>query len=163
MEDCFMAKATERIFLPLIRMQLPEIVDINLPMEGVFHNLAIVSIRKRFPGHARKVMHALWGLGQMSFTKIIIVVDDFVDVQDISQVIWRVGNNIDPKRDVEFVEGPVDVLNHAAPTPGLGSKMGIDATRPWPGEGFDREWPPEIVMTPDGQSRAEEILKAIGF
>ncbi len=111
MEDCFMAKATERIFLPLIKKTLPEIVDLNLPVEGVFHNLAFVSIDKRYPGHARKVMHALWGLGQMMFTKIILVFDKEVDVQDLSQVLWRLGNNVDPRRDVVFVDGPVDALD----------------------------------------------------
>ena len=139
-----MAKATERIFLPLLRFQLPEIVDINLPVEGVFHNLAIVSIRKQYPGHARKVMHALWGLGQMMFTKIVVVVEENVNVQDLGEVLWRVGNNIDPRRDVVFVDGPVDVLNHASPMPNYGSKMGIDATRKWPEEGFARDWPPDI-------------------
>ena len=158
-----MAKATERIFLPLLKIQLPEIVDVNLPIEGVFHNLAIVSIRKRFPGHARKVMHALWGLGQMSFTKIIVVVDEDVNVQDVREVLWRVGNNIEPRRDVEFVDGPVDVLNHAAPMPNYGSKMGVDATRPWPEEGFAREWPPDIKMTPEAEARAEEILRRLRF
>ena len=103
-----MAKATERIFLPLIQKTLPELVDLNLPVEGVFHNLAFVSIDKRYPGHARKVMYALWGLGQMMFTKIIVVFDREVDVQDQAQVLWRLGNNVDPKRDVVFSEGPVD-------------------------------------------------------
>lgn len=159
MEDCFMAKATERIFLPLLKTQLPELIDMNLPLEGVFHNLAIVSIKKRYPGHARKVMHALWGMGQMSFTKIIVVVDEHVNVQDMSEVLWRIGNNIDPKRDVEFAEGPVDVLNHASPLPNYGSKMGIDATKPWPEEGFTREWPPDIVMTPEVEARVEGIVK----
>lgn len=158
-----MAKATERIFLPLLKTQLPEIVDINLPIEGVFHNLAIVSIRKRFPGHARKVMHALWGLGQMSFAKIIVVVDEDVNVQDLREVLWRIGNNIDPRRDVEFVDGPVDVLNHAAPMPNYGSKMGIDATKPSREEGFAREWPADIKMTPEVQARAEEILRGLGL
>ena len=148
-EDCFMAKATERIFLPLIRIQLPEIVDLNLPIEGVFHNLAVVSIEKRYPGHARKVMHALWGLGQMASTKIIIVVDENVDVQDMSEVLWRVGNNVNPKRDIEFVQGPLDILDHSSLRPGYGSKMGFDATRKVPSEGHTREWPDEIAMSPD--------------
>ncbi len=156
-EDCFMAKATERIFLPLIRMQLPEMVDINLPIEGVFHNIAIVSIRKRYPGHARKVMHALWGMGQMAFTKIIIVVDEHVDVQDMKQVIWRVGNNVSPKRDIEFVQGPLDILDHASIKSGYGSKMGIDATKKVPIEGHTREWPDEIVMSPDVVRKIDSI------
>lgn len=163
MEDCFMAKATERIFLPLLRFQLPEIVDINLPIEGVFHNLAIVSIRKLYPGHARKVMHALWGLGQMMFTKIVVVVEDDVNVQDLREVLWRLGNNVDPRRDVVFVDGPVDVLNHASPVPNYGSKMGIDATRKWPEEGFTREWPPDIEMDPQVAARVEDICRQLGL
>ncbi len=149
MEDCYMAKATERIFLPLLRKTLPEIVDLNLPLEGVFHNIALVSIDKRYPGHARKVMYALWGLGQMSFTKMIVVVDKWVDVQDTSEVAWRVGNNVDPKRDVVIVEGPLDVLEHASQIPAYGGKMGIDATKKLPSEGFTRPWPADIVMSED--------------
>ncbi len=162
-EDCFLAKATERIFLPLLRMQLPEIVDINLPIEGVFHNLALVRIRKRYPGHALKVMHALWGLGQMMFTKIIVVFDEDVNVQDLSEVLWRVGNHIDPERDVCFVRGPVDILDHASPLPGLGSKMGIDATRKWPGEGFTRPWPEAIEMSPEVHERVTRAVATLGL
>lgn len=162
-EDCFMAKATERIFLPLLRLQLPEIVDINLPLEGVFHNMAIVSIDKRYPGHARKVMHALWGMGQMSFTKMIIVVDAHVDVQDIREVLWRVGNNVSPKRDVEFVQGPLDILDHASPKSGYGSKMGFDATRKLPSEGHTREWPDEIIMSPEVVEKIDEIWDELGL
>lgn len=158
-----MAKATERIFLPLLKLQLPEIVDMNLPIEGVFHNLAIVSINKRYPGHARKVMHALWGLGQMASTKIVVVVDEHVNVQDMSEVLWRVGNNIDPQRDVEFATGPLDILDHASRLPGLGSKMGIDATKKLPGEGFDREWPDEIKMSPEVIKKIDEIWKKLGL
>jgi 4-hydroxy-3-polyprenylbenzoate decarboxylase len=163
MEDCFMAKATERIFLPLIQRQLPEIVDLNLPVEGVFHNLAFVSIDKRYPGHARKVMHALWGLGQMMFTKIILVFDKEVDVQDLSQVLWRLGNNVDPKRDTVFAEGPVDALDHAAPLPHYGSKMGIDATRKWREEGFTRPWPEVIVMSPEIKGKVDELWPRLGL
>ena len=147
MEDCYLGKATERIFLPFLKMQLPEIVDINLPIEGIFHNMAIVSIKKEYPGQAKKVMHALWGMGQMMFTKIIVVVDEYVDVQNISEVLWKLGNNIDPKRDITFVEGPLDVLNHASDLPNIGSKMGIDATKKRVDEGFTREWPEEIKMS----------------
>lgn len=161
MEDCWMAKATERIFLPLIKTQLPELVDMNLPIEGVFHNLAIVSIRKRFPGHAQKVMHALWGLGQMMFTKIIVVLDEDVDVQNMHDVLWRLGNNIDPRRDVTFVEGPVDVLDHASQTANYGSKMGIDATKKLPSEGFTREWPPEITMSPEVKAKIDAIWSEV--
>ena len=151
MEDAYIGKATERIFLPLLRLTFPEIVDMNLPVHGVFHNLAVVSIEKEYPAHARKIMHALWGMGQMMFTKILIVVDDDVNVQDLSEVTWVVGNHIDPKRDVVFVDGPVDVLDHAAPALGFGSKMGIDATRKWRSEGFERDWPDAIVM--DGSEK----------
>jgi 4-hydroxy-3-polyprenylbenzoate decarboxylase len=163
MEDCFMAKATERIFLPLIRKQLPEIVDINLPIEGVFHNLAFISIDKRYPGHAKKVMHAIWGLGQMMFTKIIVVFDREVDVQDLSTVLWRLGNNVDPRRDTAFADGPVDVLDHAAPLPLVGSKMGIDATRKWPEEGFTREWPGIIEMAPEVVQKIDEVWERLGL
>jgi 4-hydroxy-3-polyprenylbenzoate decarboxylase len=149
MEDCYIAKATERIFLPLLQKQLPEVVDMNLPLEGVFHNLAVFSIDKRFPGHARKVMYALWGMGQMSFTKAIVIVDKWVDVQNLSEVVWRMGNNVDPKRDTVIVEGPLDVLEHASDIPAYGGKIGIDATKKWPSEGFTRPWPNEIVMSED--------------
>jgi 4-hydroxy-3-polyprenylbenzoate decarboxylase len=163
MEDCFMAKATERIFLPLIQKTLPEIVDLNLPVEGVFHNLAFVSIDKRYPGQARKVMHALWGLGQMMFTKIILIFDQEVDVQDLSQVLWRLGNNVDPRRDVVFADGPVDVLDHASPLPHYGSKMGVDCTRKWPEEGFTREWPPVIDMDPEIKRKVDELWPKLGL
>ena len=162
-EDCFLAKATERIFLPLIQLQLPEVVDLNLPVEGIFHNLALVSIRKRYPGHAHKVMHALWGMGQLMFSKIIVVVDEEVDVQDLSEVIWRVGCNIDPERDVCFIRGPVDTLDHAAPVPGFGSKMGIDATRKLPEEGFERTWPETIEMTPEVKARVDALWPELGL
>jgi 4-hydroxy-3-polyprenylbenzoate decarboxylase len=135
-EDYWLGKATERIFLPLIRLILPEVVDINFPLEGVFHNWAIVSIRKRYPGHARKVMHALWGLGQMMFTKVLVVVDDDCDVHNMSEVLWRMFGFIDPGRDIVIVEGPVDDLNFASPLPRYGTKMGIDATRKWREEGL---------------------------
>lgn len=163
MEDCFMGKATERIFLPLIKAQLPEIVDMNLPVEGIFHNLAFVSIRKRYPMHARKVIHALWGLGQMMFTKIIVVFDEDVDVQDTSEVLWRLGSNIDPKRDIAFSEGPVDALDHAAPQALFGSKMGIDATRKLPDEGHSREWPEDIRMSPEVRAKIDSIWGELGI
>jgi len=163
MEDCYLAKATERIFLPLIKKQLPEIVDINLPVEGVFHNVAIVSIDKRYPGHARRVMYALWGMGQMSFTKMIVVVDRRVNVQNPGEVVWRIGNNVDPKRDIVIVEGPLDVLEHASDIPAYGGKMGIDATKKWKSEGFSREWPDEIVMSEDIKKLVEKKWKEYGF
>ncbi len=163
MEDVYLGKASERLFMPLIRVTLPEIIDINLPPHGVFHNLAIVSIRKEYPAHARKVMHALWGLGQMMFTKILIVVDHDVNVQDLSEVTWVAGNHIDPKRDLVFVDGPVDVLDHAAPRMGYGSKVGIDATRKWPGEGFAREWPEAITMDEKTKLYIDTIWHKLGL
>ena len=163
MEDVFLGKATERLFLPLIRVTLPEIVDMNLPIHGVFHNLAIVSIKKEYPAHARKVMHALWGLGQMMFTKILIVVDHDVNIHDLSEVTWIVGNHIDPKRDTVFLDGPVDVLDHAAPRLGFGSKVGIDATRKWRGEGFDREWPEPIIMDEKTKRYIDTIWHKLGI
>jgi len=146
-EDCFMAKATERLFLPLIRQLSPEIRDINMPLEGVFHDCIIVSIHKRFPGHARKVMHFLWGLGQMMYTKMIIVVDEHVNVQDLRGVMWRVFNNIDARRDLELSDGPLDALDHASPQRHYGTRLGVDATKKLAEEGHPRPWPDEIQMT----------------
>jgi 4-hydroxy-3-polyprenylbenzoate decarboxylase len=151
-EDAWMGKAVERIFLPLMKLTIPELVDINLPIEGVFHNLMIVSIRKSYPGQARKVMNAIWSLGQAMFTKCILVVDEDVDVQDLADVTLKVLNNIDPERDIQFTMGPVDSLDHASRLANYGSKMGIDATRKWTTEGFARPWPDEIVM--DAKTRA---------
>lgn len=148
-EDCYMALATERIFLPLLKFQLPEVVDMHLPMEGVFHNCVLVSIKKSFPGHARKIMSSLWGMGQMMFAKFIVVVDEDVNVQNVSEVMWKVFNNVDPRRDTMIVEGPLDVLDHSAPLPLFGSKMGFDATKKWIGEGHNREWPKDIAMSQD--------------
>jgi 4-hydroxy-3-polyprenylbenzoate decarboxylase len=163
MEDYFMGKAVERIFLPLMRLQLPEIRDICMPAEGVFHNLMLVSIRKSYPGHARKVMHAIWGLGQAMFTKCIVVVDEDVNVQDVSEVAWKALNNIDPERDIELVLGPVDSLDHASRLPNFGSKMGIDATRKWKEEGFERPWPAVLRMRPEVRRRVDELWKAAGL
>jgi 4-hydroxy-3-polyprenylbenzoate decarboxylase len=146
MEDAWMGKAVERIFLPLMKLTIPELVDVNLPVEGVFHNLMIVSIRKSYPGQARKVMNAIWSLGQAMFTKCILVVDEDVDVRDLADVTLKVLNNIDPERDLQFTLGPVDSLDHASRLPNYGSKVGIDATRKWPSEGFTRPWPDEIKM-----------------
>jgi len=163
MEDGFLGKTTERIFLPLIRLTLPEVVDINLPLEGVFHNLLIVSIRKRYPGHAFKVMNAIWGLGQMMFAKIIIIVDAHVDVQNLAEVVWRVGSSIDPQRDILFTRGPIDQLDHASAMPNFGSKMGIDATVKWSSEGFTREWPREIVMCDEVKKKVDAIWGQLGL
>jgi 4-hydroxy-3-polyprenylbenzoate decarboxylase len=145
-EDAWLGKATERIFLPAVRLTVPEIVDYDLPVAGAFHNLAIVSIKKAFPGHARKVMHAIWGLGMLSLTKGIVIVDEHVDVHDYAQVLFYVGANVDPKRDVVITEGPLDHLDHAPTLQFLGGKIGIDATAKGPLEGT-REWPPEIEMS----------------
>ncbi len=163
MEDFYMGKAIERIFLPLMRLQLPEVRDICMPAEGVFHNLILVSIRKSYPGHARKVMSAIWGLGQAMFSKCIVVVDEEVDVQDVSEVAWKALNNIDPERDIQFTLGPVDSLDHASRLVNFGSKMGVDATRKWPGEGFTRPWPGVIEMSPDVKRRVDELWKRAGL
>ncbi len=163
MEDAWMGKAVERIFLPLMRLTLPEIVDINLPVEGVFHNLMVVSIRKSYAGHARKVMNGIWALGQAMFTKCIVVVDEDCDVQDLGEVTLRTANNIDPERDIQFTLGPVDSLDHASRLPNYGSKMGIDATQKWPAEGFTRTWPPMIEMDAATTARVDAIWKKLGI
>lgn len=162
-EDCYLGKATERIFLPLVQMLVSEITDMNLPWEGVFHNCAIVSIDKRYPGHARKVMSAIWGLGQLMFTKFIIVVDKDVDVHNLSQVALNVFGNTDPKRDTMFVEGPLDILDHSCPVFGYGSKIGIDATRKWKAEGFERDWPKPIEMDAPVKEMVSKRWQEYGF
>ncbi|MBN1511458.1 MAG: menaquinone biosynthesis decarboxylase [Phycisphaerae bacterium] len=146
-EDYYLGKATERIFLPLLRVVVPDIVDYSLPMFGAFHNCMFVKIRKEYPMQARKVMSSIWGAGQMMFTKLIIVVDEHVNVHDEQDVLFHVGANWDPRRDTVIVDGPLDILDHAAPFCGTGGKMGIDATRKVPGEGPVREWPAELEMT----------------
>lgn len=163
MEDGWLGKATERLFLPLLRSTLPEVVDINLPIEGIFHNLAVVAIEKRYPGHAKKVMHALWGMGQLMFTKTIIVVDADCSVQDLSKVLWKAGTHFDPKHDVVVSEGPCDVLDFAAYIPDYSGKLGIDATRKWPEEGFTREWPDEVVMSDGVKRRVDAIWNKLGL
>jgi 4-hydroxy-3-polyprenylbenzoate decarboxylase len=163
MEDAWMGKAVERIFLPLMRLTIPEIVDVNLPVEGVFHNLMIVSIRKSYAGQARKVMHGIWSLGQAMFTKCIIVVDEDCDIQDVGEVTLRVANNIDPERDIQFTLGPIDSLDHASRLPNYGSKMGIDATRKWSAEGFTRPWPQMIAMDPVTRAHVDGIWKKLGL
>ena len=163
MEDGWMGKAVERIFLPLMRLTIPEIVNINLPVEGVFHNLMIVSIKKSYPGQARKVMNAVWSLGQVMFTKCILVVDEDVNVQDIGEVTLKVLNHIDPERDIQFMLGPVDSLDHASRLPNYGSKMGIDATRKWSSEGFNRPWPDEIFMDEKTKAMVDKKWKDLGL
>jgi 4-hydroxy-3-polyprenylbenzoate decarboxylase len=163
MEDAWMGKAVERIFLPMMKLTIPELVDVNLPVEGVFHNLMIVSIRKSYPGQARKVMNAIWSLGQAMFTKCVVVVDEDVNVQEPREVVWKALNHIDPERDVQFMLGPVDSLDHAARLPNFGSKMGIDATRKWASEGFTRPWPEEIVMDRDIKAIVDRKWKELGL
>lgn len=163
MEDCFMGHATERIFLPLLKKQLPEIVDIHLPFEGIFHNCILLSIRKSYPHHARKVMQAVWGLGQMMFSKCVIVFDASVNIQDASEAAFRAFSNVDPKRDIVISEGPVDQLDHSAPQDYYGSKMGIDATAKLPEEGMNRPWPEEIKMDPTVIQRVTARWKEYGF
>ncbi len=162
-EDFFMGYAIERVFLPLMKMTHPEIVDVSLPAEGIVHNLMIVAIRKSFPGHARKVMNAIWSLGQAMFTKVIVVVDHDVNVHDYREVVWKALCAIDPERDVQFMLGPMDTLDHAARMQDFGSKMGIDATRKWASEGFARPWPDEILMDEKTKARIEGLWKSLGI
>ncbi len=157
-EDSVLGKAVERLFLPIVRLVLPELVDMNLPSEGLFINVAIISIRKAYPYHARKVMHALWGLGQMMFTRYVIVVDEDVNVHDLSEVLYRVGLQADPERDLELVHGPVDQLSISNPIPNLGGKIGIDATRKRADENFPRPWPEEIRMDPAVVARIDQLI-----
>jgi 4-hydroxy-3-polyprenylbenzoate decarboxylase len=163
MEDAWMGKAVERIFLPAMKLTIPEIVDINLPVEGVFHNLMLVSIKKSYPGQARKVMSAIWSLGQAMFTKCIVVVDEDCDVQDIGEVVLRVTNNIDPERDIQFTLGPIDSLDHSSRMPNYGSKMGIDATRKWKAEGFERPWPAMIEMDQATKTKVDAMWEKLGL
>jgi len=162
-EDYWLGKATERLFLPIIRMMLPEVVDMNMPAEGVFHNLVIVSIRKRYPGQARKVMSALWGMGLMMLAKTIIVVSEHVNVQDLSEVAWRATGNIDPRRDLVLIEGPMDDLDHAALRHRFGGKMGIDATEKGPLDDIGQPWPEEIVMNEATRALVTRRWKDYGF
>jgi len=163
MEDYWMGYAVERIFLPLMRKQMPEVVDMHMPAEGIFHNLMIVAIRKSYPGQARKVMNAIWGLPGAMFTKCIVVVDHDVDVRNPREVAWKALNHIDPERDIQFMLGPVDQLEHASRLPNFGSKMGVDATRKWPSEGFTRPWPDEIVMDEETKRKVDGLWTTLGL
>ena len=163
MEDVWMGKATERLFLPLIRLFLPEIVDVSMPAEGVFHNLVLVAIKKRYPGHARKVMNGLWGLGLMSLAKAIVVLDEWVDVQNYSQVAWQAFGNVDWSHDVIHLDGPVDHLDHASYNHSFGGKIGVDATAKLPEEGYTRSWPELIEMDPQVKARIDEIWGTLGL
>lgn len=163
MEDYWLGHATERIFLPLLKLTVPEIVDYHMPAAGIFHNLVFVSIDKQYPGQAYKVMHALWGQGLMALSKVLVVVDKDVNVQDPDEVWWIALNNIDPKRDVEFARGPIDVLDHSASAFSFGSKMGLDATKKWPEEGFTREWPDRMVMDDETKRAVDEMWASLGI
>ena len=162
-EDAYLAKTTERLFLPVLRTFVPELADLALPMFGVFHNWAFVSIRKTYPQQARKVMHALWGLGQLMYTKYLVVVDENVNVHDTEEVLWRVGAEADPRRDTVLAEGPADVLDHAAPKTGAAGKLGIDATRKLPEEVGGQAWPDSIVPDPEMTDRVTRRWKDYGF
>jgi len=163
MEDYYLGHATERIFLPLLRLTVPEVVDYHMPAPGIFHNLVFVAIDKQYPGQAHKVMNALWGQGLMSLAKVIVVVDKGVNVQDPDEAWWVALNNIDPQRDVRFTMGPMDVLDHSSRGFTYGSKMGIDATRKWPEEGFTREWPERIEMDAETKRRVDEMWGRLGI
>jgi 4-hydroxy-3-polyprenylbenzoate decarboxylase len=161
MEDFYLGMASERIFLPLIQKTHPEIVDMHFPAEGIFHNLVIISIDKRYPGHARKIMSAVWGLGQLMFSKTVIIVDKDVNVHDLHEVAWIVGTHIDPLRDVQMTKGPLDDLDDACDMPAYGGKMGIDATRKWASEGYTRMWPSRISTTEAAAHRATQIMSKL--
>ena len=162
MEDYWMGKATERLFLPLLRLFLPEIVDLAMPAPGVFHNLVLVSIKKRYPGHARKVMHGLWGLALLSLAKAIVVVDEWVDVQNPNEAAWQALGNVDWSRDVVIDDGPTDHLDHASYHHSYGGKIGIDATAKWPEEGYTRAWPDVVRMSPEVKARIDALWEKLG-
>ena len=163
MEDFYLGHATERIFLPLLKLTIPEIVDYHMPAEGIFHNLVFVSIKKDYPGQAFKVMNALWGQGLMSLAKVLVVVDAWVNVRDPQEAWWVALNNIDPERDVRFTMGPMDVLDHSSRAFTYGSKMGLDATKKLPEEGFSRNWPPLIEMDPRTKQRVDSLWPMLGL
>ena len=162
-EDYWLGKATERVFLPLLQMLVPDIIDYDLPMFGCFHNCAFVKIRKEYPYQARRVMHAIWGAGQMALTKFIVVVDEHVDVHNQDEVWFHVCSNVDPRRDTVIADGPLDILDHAAPFCGVGSKMGIDATKKIAGEGQIREWPEELEMLREVKELVNRRWAEYGF
>jgi 4-hydroxy-3-polyprenylbenzoate decarboxylase len=163
MEDFYLGHATERIFLPLLKLTIPEIVDYHMPAEGIFHNLVFVSIKKEYPGQAYKVMNALWGQGLMSLAKVLIVVDDWVNVRDAREAWWVALNNLDPQRDARFTMGPMDVLDHSSRAFTYGSKMGLDATRKLPEEGFTREWPDVIEMDAQTKRKVDAMWTELGL
>ncbi|MSR07083.1 MAG: menaquinone biosynthesis decarboxylase [Gemmatimonadetes bacterium] len=163
MEDYYLGHATERIFLPLLKLTVPEIVDYHMPSYGIFHNLVFVSIHKQYPGQAWKVMNALWGMGLMSLAKLIVVVDGDVNVRNPEEAWWVALNHIDPERDIRFTMGPIDVLDHASRAFTYGSKMGVDATTKWKEEGFTREWPKRIVMDEATRARVDAMWAGLGI
>jgi 4-hydroxy-3-polyprenylbenzoate decarboxylase len=163
MEDYWMGKATERLFLPLMKLFMGEIVDVAMPNEGVFHNLVLVSINKRYPGQARKVINGLWGLGLMALTRCIIVYDADVDVQDTSRAMFHALGNVDWGRDIIVQDGPTDALDHASYRPAFGGKIGLDATRKWPAEGYTRQWPEQVRMTSEVKAHIDTLWKAMGL
>ncbi len=163
MEDAWLGKATERLFLPLLQTLFPEVKDMNLPVEGAFHNLVLVSIKKQYPFHANRVAHGLWGAGQMMFSKVICVVDEDVDVQNLPEVAWRLLANLDPKRDLSFVDGPIDQLDHGANQAFFGGKVCIDGTRKWKEEGYAREWPEVARMSADVSARVDAMWSELGI
>ncbi len=164
MEDGWMGKAVERIFLPMVRLTLPELVDMNLPVEACFHNVAFVSVKKKYPGHAYKVMNAIWGLGGLAFTKFVFVFDEDCNVQNIAEVLFRIGANCDPGRDTLHSRGPVDQLDHASVAEGFGGKIGFDCTHKWPGEnGFTRDYPKLITMAPDVKAKIDALWPKLGL
>jgi len=162
-EDAYLGKATERIFLPLLRMVAPDILDMDMPIEGVFHNNVIVKIKKRYAGQGKKTINTIWGTGMLMLSKFVIVCDEDVNIHDYSEVTWKLMNHVDPLRDVIIIDGPLDILDHSCPQIGFGGKMGIDATRKGPDEGFARPWPDEIKMDPQIQKKVEERWKEYGF
>ena len=162
-EDVYLGKATERLFLPLLRLFLPEVLDYHMPAQGVFHNLVIVKIRKRYPGHARKVMFGIWGLGLLMLAKAIVVVDEWVDVHNLAQVAWQALGNVDWAHDIVVTEGPVDHLDHASYRHSFGGKIGIDATAKGPDEGYTRGWPEVIRMSDSVKKRVDEMWESLGI
>jgi 4-hydroxy-3-polyprenylbenzoate decarboxylase len=163
MEDVYMGKATERLFLPLVKVFLPEVLDYHLPAAGVFHNLVLVKIKKRYPGHARKIMYAIWGLGLLMLSKAIVVLDEWVDVHNLYEVAWQTLGNVDWERDVVVVKGSVDQLDHAAPMRSYGTKVGIDATAKTPEDGYTRDWPEVVCMSDEIRAKVDEKWKALGL
>jgi 4-hydroxy-3-polyprenylbenzoate decarboxylase len=163
MEDGYMGEAIEQLFLPIMKRQFPEIVDMHMPVWGCFHNLVLIALRKSYPGHARKIMHGLWGLGQAMFSKLIVVLDHDVDLRNYGEVTWRATNCVDYARDVEIVKGPVDDLDHASALARFGGKMGIDATTKWESEGHTRPWPDIIRMSDEVKRRVDELWPKLGI